>query len=586
VLALHIGDWVEVLGDETELGLGHEKRDERRPGTLARIKHIDEAERVLTLSHDVYQHHKEGHPKVRRWDQEGDEDELSDGIQVQEGVWLELEDGVQIQFSAEQTGGAYRAGDYWVFAARTPTRDVEKLDKAPPHGVEHHYCPLALKTWRPGRVRRLVARVEDGTFVPDLAEWEIRDNETVWDFRLLPDVTVPDGKPFSEVIKPLLDKLEEVAYSVEIIDDRTIRFRRPIDGFLEKLSEITVVDWSRAWDATEQECLPEFPPLTEIEADADGGHPPYLVLRYVGGDGQEGHPDRRLPCLLEVGVEDESGKPREGVPVVFSVGQGCGFLTDPDTSTINEGSTITVNSRDDGIARAWWTLGQDMEPGVCCQVTARLQEQLPQGGVLPIHFKATVRTDGDDGEEKWPVVVDITWLNDAVLGLDDFNNGLTVTFSDEMDPHSANTDNFIVTLELPHLEPPELERDYYEHGIQHLKEEYGDKWYPGHRIFIVPGEVEPLDDAWQFVPKPSIPDAVLDLWLMRETDFFGTDPPSIRCRVVLKGNTILDLEGHPLDGEAFGSAGTRIKLELPSSGDGHKGGDFESWFYLYDPEFG
>ena len=63
-------------------------------------------------------------------------------------VWLDLEDGIQIQFQA----GVYRAGDYWLIPARTATGDVEwpamptdpdKPDAVLPHGVRHHFAPLA-----------------------------------------------------------------------------------------------------------------------------------------------------------------------------------------------------------------------------------------------------------------------------------------------------------------------------------------------------------------------------------------------------------------------------------------------------------
>ena len=65
-LGLHVGDWVEVLGDESELnGTG--------PGTLAKIlapvePHPDGGY-LLVLSVDVAAHAAEHHPKLRRWDQ-------------------------------------------------------------------------------------------------------------------------------------------------------------------------------------------------------------------------------------------------------------------------------------------------------------------------------------------------------------------------------------------------------------------------------------------------------------------------------------------------------------------------------------
>ncbi len=43
----------------------------------------------------------------------------------------------------------FRAGDYWVFAARTADASVELLDRAPPRGIHHHYARLGI--WDVGR---------------------------------------------------------------------------------------------------------------------------------------------------------------------------------------------------------------------------------------------------------------------------------------------------------------------------------------------------------------------------------------------------------------------------------------------------
>lgn len=59
--------------------------------------------------------------------------------------WIPLEDGVQIRFSDT---GSYRNGDYWLIPARVlggvewPVSRGEQV--LPPHGVDHHFAPLAL----------------------------------------------------------------------------------------------------------------------------------------------------------------------------------------------------------------------------------------------------------------------------------------------------------------------------------------------------------------------------------------------------------------------------------------------------------
>lgn len=132
-LSLRVGDWVEVLGDSAELN--------GRPGTLARIEPngIDQAERILTLSVDVSAHSGEGHPRVRRWDQ------ASDALPAVGGP-IDLEEGIQVTFG----GADYRSGDYWAFAARVADRSVEVLTDAPPQGIRHYFCRLALITWEAG----------------------------------------------------------------------------------------------------------------------------------------------------------------------------------------------------------------------------------------------------------------------------------------------------------------------------------------------------------------------------------------------------------------------------------------------------
>ena len=67
--------------------------------------------------------------------------------------WIELEDGVQIQFPRD-ANNLYRAGDYWLIPARVATGDViwPKVRQGskwvakpvPPHGIDHHYAPLAV----------------------------------------------------------------------------------------------------------------------------------------------------------------------------------------------------------------------------------------------------------------------------------------------------------------------------------------------------------------------------------------------------------------------------------------------------------
>jgi len=156
------GDWVEIVDDETETG--------GESWSLMKVDEINEARMSVTLKPadddlapnlPVYEEGEaqKKHALLRRWDhaaspppKTGEKPKGAVLFIFQEDAkledtWLTLEQGIQIQF---QPGGAYRPGDYWLIPARTATGDVEWPGSArdpqpvPPHGVEHHYAPLAL----------------------------------------------------------------------------------------------------------------------------------------------------------------------------------------------------------------------------------------------------------------------------------------------------------------------------------------------------------------------------------------------------------------------------------------------------------
>lgn len=139
VLCFAGGQWVELSDDTCELN--------EQPGTLVQLTKAEG--QVLTINPatatgPVTQTSFPLNPKVRRWD----------GIGVvtipggSTGGYLPIEDGVEIRF---QSGATYNTGDYWLIPARTATGDIEwPRDSAntplslPPHGIQHHYCRLAV----------------------------------------------------------------------------------------------------------------------------------------------------------------------------------------------------------------------------------------------------------------------------------------------------------------------------------------------------------------------------------------------------------------------------------------------------------
>jgi hypothetical protein len=142
---LYVGGWLELTNDNQEL------RGE--PGVMAKIKAIECDTVILDFTgsintpSDVLQ--GETWPtKARLW--ESDSIPITESDKNTDKDWHKLENGIQIQFQPSTPENRYRTGDYWLIPARVATGDVEwpgeagKPEALPPHGVEHHYAPLAI----------------------------------------------------------------------------------------------------------------------------------------------------------------------------------------------------------------------------------------------------------------------------------------------------------------------------------------------------------------------------------------------------------------------------------------------------------
>ncbi|TFH43874.1 MAG: hypothetical protein E4G94_04295, partial [ANME-2 cluster archaeon] len=151
VLGFASDQWVEILDDRMELN------DHR--GHLVQIEtiHPSTYEIVIKSTIPLPDIDETFHPKLRRWDQLGEGGK--DGIEIASS-WMPLEDGIEVQFS----DGTYRSGDYWLIPARTAisseTGNIEwQIDgegnRIPqlPHGIDHHYCPLALVDFKDNKFK-------------------------------------------------------------------------------------------------------------------------------------------------------------------------------------------------------------------------------------------------------------------------------------------------------------------------------------------------------------------------------------------------------------------------------------------------
>ena len=141
------GCLVELTSDELEL--------KGKSGALVPVVAMEG--NVLTLK-DVpskpasLDKNDEWHPtQARRWDGLAGIVESNDQV----SGWLPMENGIQIRFQKlDEDGHTYRVGDYWLIPARVATGNIEwPVDDntaplpRPPHGVQHHYAPLAALTW-------------------------------------------------------------------------------------------------------------------------------------------------------------------------------------------------------------------------------------------------------------------------------------------------------------------------------------------------------------------------------------------------------------------------------------------------------
>jgi hypothetical protein len=146
------GQWVELSDQSNDI--------DGRPGTLVQLKAVVAGS--LTLDTDSasgapfgLDSFNGGYPKVRRWDQEENEDiSLDEGaIAIEYDKWYPLEDGLQVSFPAPAKGTPeqyeFRSGDFWLIPARVATHDIEwsledRSQGRRPDGVEHHYALLGV----------------------------------------------------------------------------------------------------------------------------------------------------------------------------------------------------------------------------------------------------------------------------------------------------------------------------------------------------------------------------------------------------------------------------------------------------------
>lgn len=161
VLRISTGDWVEIIDDHVEL--------DQRPGEIRKVT-VDDASRTITFAEALPAYLQPvdaddaaaRHLRARRWDQSGvvrsgagavvvDLDQAGATglipVPATDSTEVVLEYGVVVSFSVVTTGGVFRAGDFWIVAARTPDTSVDVVVDEPPLGTHHHYARLGVVTF-------------------------------------------------------------------------------------------------------------------------------------------------------------------------------------------------------------------------------------------------------------------------------------------------------------------------------------------------------------------------------------------------------------------------------------------------------
>jgi hypothetical protein len=416
-LRIHKDDWVEILGDETEI-LGE-------PGTLARVEEIDETDLILTLTADVSGHREESNPVVRRWDiSEGDQEGsptfagISTEGSSEDGGWIQIENGIEVCFKA---GDYYQTGDYWMVAARN-TGEIEwphdESDFVPKFGIKHHSCLLAILTRNDDRIwkiekdcRKLFSPLTDMVFLSYVGG----DGQEAMPGKQLPaplQVRVHrGGRPIEGA---------EVGFAIEkgsgelrlpegsFSGQRTLTAITGEDGITRCVSKFGADQpeddpiWIEQVKATLLSPEQEHPPSILFTSNASAAS-----LSYAGGDGQEAIPGEELPAPLQARVF-LGGYPLKNAAVRFEITKGSGELRLPE-GVFSGQKSLTATTGEDGIARCVSKFGADQpedDPIWIEQVKATLlspEQQHPPSILFTSNASAaSLSYAGGDGQEAIP----------------------------------------------------------------------------------------------------------------------------------------------------------------------------------------
>jgi hypothetical protein len=563
-------------------------------------------------------------PTVRRWDSPG-------AIDVDAGDLVELEDGVEIEFST----GTLRTGDYWLIPARTLIGDVEwprngsgpELQKR--HGIEHHYCPLALltlagdgETWsvdsdcrelfpplteltslyyvggdgqeampdptQPGDLVQLAQPIEVGVAN---GQWpvegatvlfEIVDGNGTLNGSTAP-IEVSTGANGIAAATWHIDSTTHVQRATATLIDAEDAPHHLQIHFTANLSEASHV----AYDpGTCSGLAGSVTVQSAIDTVSSLAH-----LYYVGGDGQEGLPGAELSPLAVL-VANDCGA-IEGATVRFEVQSGNGSLN-------GGGTSADVTTDGSGLAQCTWQLGTtDHRQQVLASLVDAPDVPLGLPGVAMFNANLSVAAEvaydpskcpnlsgadtvqeaidllctSKDGAEEGIQIERITLLsgsillNDSDVALEELARGIRITCDRELDQSSVRFKPVVVVqLEMPW---PMTDDDAGTWG--------------GFRVGFVPLKLSAQTNSDNneifWVPTPQTSGWLADVLPQRLGEL---ELKQLLARLTVMGNFIWESENPRVwvDGDVFGrprDGATDIRLP---SGDRRRGGDLRMWFRL------
>jgi hypothetical protein len=348
-----------------------------------------------------------------------------------------------------------------------------------------------------------------------------------------------------------------------------------------------------------------FPPTTEL-----------VSLTYVGGGGQQalasttGTGLRPLAQPLQARVINGQW-PVAGAIVVFRIltPDAAGPVGGSLRAGSSTGPEVRVVTGADGIATCFWTLDEDDRHHTQRVVAALLADgiqrssvafdaQLNRASLLAYTPGACVTLSGvhtvqdaldrlcQTGSGREPAIHIVKTAvqngselaNDADIGVDAIAQGIAISCAfdqsagQSLNPVSVNRATCYLSLELPYpLSPADRTLWQLTTGVL------------GFEPLVLAAQINVSGSSivWQPIDTTAA-------WLragLFDVVTRVTQIDRILARLTLKGNYISSLPDASgassfLDGEVFGSSGRdRTAATLPS-GDGHRGGDFEMWFWL------